>query len=206
MSQALEIEAEIIEEQDKIYEEQFVNDFKEVLIFLNESHTKDLEKNSLSLENNHEASTENDQHVDPKPEKHESLKKLYRSLARKTHPDVDDSLPIEEFRSIQKAYEDDDIFSLFTYAVKYDITLDFSNADLDYMNRSISRRREKFLKQKETVRWVWSESKAKNEKLRTEIMISMGVNLDDYEKWKEIQKLNQTLDPKDTEISVDTVN
>ena len=184
-AQAVELEVEVIADQDKVYEKQFVNDFQDVLSFLNEEHVKKLEK---TKENDSEDPGDSDDgyiETAPKQEKHESLKKLYRALARKTHPDIDESLNSEDFRTIQKAYNESDIFSLFVYASKYKIVLDFSNEDLNYMEKAIESRREKIGKIKESVRWIWAVDRNKNEKLYSEIMHSMGVDIALYKAWKE---------------------
>ena len=158
-AQAVELEVEVIEDQDKIYEKQFIDDFQDVLAFLNEAHVKKLENAKEADPRSLDSSDAESCESAPKQEKHESLKKLYRSLARKTHPDIDSSKDSEDFRIIQKAYDENDVFSLFVYASKYDISLDFSNEDLSYMETAIESRREKIGKIKETVRWVWSMSK-----------------------------------------------
>lgn len=70
-----------------------------------------------------------------KPEKPEKLKKLYRKISTKAHPDKGGS--DEEFSNIKECYEKNDILGLLNYASENDIKFDIDDDDEALFKKSI---------------------------------------------------------------------
>lgn len=180
MSEAVELEIEDALEQDAEYEKIFRNDFSDVTSFLIE---KNMEKIAAErIENQSENKS-----ADKPSESLSVIKKIYRDLARKTHPDVSDNGE-EDFRDIQRAYHENDIPALLVAANKYSISPNISESDLNFLKDLIERKRQKISDLKGSVRWRWAQSD-KSREIKQRVMISMGVSLDEFHEWLSKRKL-----------------
>lgn len=89
-------------------------------------------------------------------EKSPILKKIYKSLSLKTHPDKtggDDSL----FVAVKKAYNEGNIFKLLTIATKMDVDLsEFTKDSLDLYEQNINETKTKIENYKKRAAWIWA--------------------------------------------------
>jgi len=173
-SEALSLELEEAEEVDRKYEKEFRIEFADATAYLME---KALEKQAAR-----ELPPREDIVQTTKTEKEiPILKNVYRSLARKTHPDITGSCD-EEFKEIKKAYADWDIFALFSAAKKYDIKIDITDAEFVELEAIILKKKKQISKIKESVRWAWGSSQ-KTDRQRREILKNLGVNIEKFNEW-----------------------
>jgi hypothetical protein len=133
------LEAELIETEYlfNIYRKNFFKEFYGGNIPVEESKAKPVEE--------------------PVEEKERSpiLKKIFKSLSLKTHPDKTGG---EEsvFVAVKKAYNEGNIFKLLTIATKMNIDLtEFTKDSLDIYEKNINDTREKIANYKTRVAWVW---------------------------------------------------
>lgn len=99
---------------------------------------------------------ENENEIIPEPEKPPILKKIYKSLSLKTHPDKtggDESV----FVAVKKAYNEGNVFKLLTIATKMNVDLtEFTKDSLELYERNIKETQEKIENYKKRAAWVWA--------------------------------------------------
>lgn len=92
----------------------------------------------------------------PMAEKSPILKKIFKSLSLKTHPDKtggDDTL----FIAVKKAYNEGNIFKLLTIATKMDVDLsEFTKDSLELYEQNIRDTQSKIENYKQRAAWVWA--------------------------------------------------
>jgi hypothetical protein len=96
----------------------------------------------------------------------ESLKKLYKMLSLKTHPDKnggDQKLFIE----VKQAYHDKNIFKLIIIATKLNVDISYISDAVELFEKSISEMQLKIENFKKTIAWHWAHADdVKKEKIR----------------------------------------
>jgi hypothetical protein len=96
----------------------------------------------------------------------ESLKKLYKMLSLKTHPDKnggDQTLFIE----VKQAYHDKNIFKLIIIATKLNVDISYISDAVELFEKSISEMQLKIENFKKTIAWHWAHADdVKKEKIR----------------------------------------
>jgi hypothetical protein len=96
----------------------------------------------------------------------ESLKKLYKMLSLKTHPDKnggDQKLFIE----VKQAYHDKNIFKLIIIATKLNVDISHVSDAIELFEKSISEMQLKIQNFKKTIAWHWAHAdNVKKEKIR----------------------------------------
>ena len=170
LSQALVIEEEIFDEQDKIYEGEFLKDFQREQSFLREM--KMTKQDPISPEGSE---------IKNSFLQESKLKEIHRKLVVMTHPDKVEGKE-SEFLKIQQAYEEKDTASLISAAVLYKIELEMSEADLDNMSHDIEVRKNKLLQRQNTLRWAWGVSN-KKEDTRKVIRSAMQIDEGIFQEW-----------------------
>ena len=118
--------------------------------------------------------------------KKQLLKKLYRKLAIKIHPDVS-GRDGSEFNVVQSAYEKEDGPTLMTESLKHDIQICPSGNDITDMMKDIQLRRREIENRKNTLRWVWGESK-KNDLARKLIRAALQIDEIKFQRWQRSRK------------------
>jgi hypothetical protein len=130
-----------------------------------------------------QTSTEEDQldtdaAPDPESDEDKQLKKLYRQISLKTHPDKNDGIYKEEFMQAKSAYEKKNLSKLLKLA-------SLLGCDLPEMSEEMTNRLEEenniidksITQQKNTTAWAWENLKNDDEKrtLIKYILYSIGV-------------------------------
>lgn len=99
---------------------------------------------------------ENESVIIPEPEKPPILKKIYKALSLKTHPDKtggDESV----FVAVKKAYNERNVFKLLTIATKMNVDLtEFTKDSLGLYELNIKETQEKIENYKKRAAWVWA--------------------------------------------------
>ena len=193
ISEALELEAEETAEKDEEYEEIFRKDFAEVNAFLIEKQERKTEKiTAQKLSPNQES---------PRDMEYEekttitSLKKIYRALARKTHPDLAGAEKEDEFKDIQNAFNNNQVSKILAAANRNDISAELSEEEVEELRYFIKLQKQQIREVKQTVRWAWARSD-RDQETRRRCMLSMGVNPTEFYSWieaKESEKSAQVL-------------
>ena len=115
------------------------------------------------------------------PPKNKDVKKLYRKIAEKTHPDkVGNNDLAEIFSKAAKAYSENDIATLLDLAGGLNIELsDLSTESILLLKNNIESIFNEIDIKKKTVAWAWYNSASEEEKvsLAKTILVSQGVNI-----------------------------
>ena len=122
-----------------------------------------------------------DKEQPPTPPKNKDLRKLYRKIAEKTHPDkVGSDKYAQLFSEASAAYAKNDIASLLNLAGILNIELlELSPESLMLLENNIKTLVVKIYKKKQTTAWAWhqSESEEQKEAIIKQVLIAKGVEL-----------------------------
>ena len=72
----------------------------------------------------------------PKKQQPEKIKKLYRKLSTKTHPDKGGE--VEDFNKVKEAYNSGNLMELLLFAGKYNVKVDITEEDEKLLTKSCS--------------------------------------------------------------------
>ena len=170
LTDLVKIEEQEFEESDKKYALEFQKDFQKENKYLQEA---ELEKTNQSNE--------------PASSyffamKKEELKKLHKQLVKVTHPDLNKTNDDEEFKRIQKAYDDGDGPALLKEAVDRELPIKVSDETFKNMKKSLEIRRKLIASNQKKVSWLWCQSD-KSDQLRNRIRQIMGIDKTTFKEW-----------------------
>lgn len=83
----------------------------------------------------------------------EKLKRLYKKLAAKVHPDLGGSN--ELFQEVNKAYESNNLMTLLTMAGEYEIDYEVDNSDEKVLERNLTEVESEINRMRSTLAWTW---------------------------------------------------
>jgi hypothetical protein len=175
MTNLVELEEEEFLLQDRSFELDFNKDFRKELLFL--------QKTSAAIKKSDSQNSHTPQVPDQFQLKKGELKKLHRQLARATHPDISQIDSEEEFKKIQKAYDDGDGPTLLKEAVKRNIEVEIPDQVYHSMKAQLDMRNSILQHRKNTIQWMWGASN-KSYKIRKQIQGLLGIDKQLYRAWK----------------------
>lgn len=182
-SEALSLELEDVLERDSKYEKTFQKDFIEEIRFLMQKESARLTQSTPNPEGDAKPISEESIEI-YKTQQTKIVKEIYRSLAKKTHPDIAGEGAEEEFKSIQAAYTQGDLVSLMAAANRNGVAPSLDDEDLADLQSSLERQRKEIESIKQTVRWRWGVSD-KSSSLRESITLTLGIQPAEYSAWKQ---------------------
>tara|TARA_Y100000034_G_scaffold111833_1_gene145277 strand:- start:1853 stop:2407 length:555 start_codon:yes stop_codon:yes gene_type:complete len=168
-SELVELEEEEFLSLDRKYEIEFLTDFSREM-----SYDLAVKKNKTTPQI--EASVPAELRIEKK-----DLKRLYRKLVRVTHPDLTNEND-ENFKLVQKAYDEGDGSVLMREAVRHGIEIEIPDKVYDDISKSLDSRKKIIEDKKSCARWIWCLSD-KNDKLRKRIRAMMGIDQKKFEAW-----------------------
>ena len=174
LAEALAIDEEDFRQRDREYESQFRSDFALERAFLSQA--------SDEIANAHGGNDISSASV-PKTSI-QSIKRLHRALARETHPDLDHVENSIEFMNIQKAYEEADVSSLLSAAVKYEIDINLDDDDTNQLERQLDEQMMMLKVKRSRIWWVWCTSD-KSGGTRKKIRAAMGIDAAKFKAWSD---------------------
>ena len=93
----------------------------------------------------------------------EKLKKLYKKIAVKTHPDRGGSN--EHFQEVKSAFDDLDLATLLNYAGKYEIEYEVESDDVKILEKNLKDLESEIKRMKGTLAWQWGTGDLLNRKI-----------------------------------------
>lgn len=168
----LELELEETEYLFKQYNKKFLKEYYNVeepdpqpqIILPNEDLLNDFDLNNVGPD-------END---DDNLNDNIQIKKLYRLLSLKTHPDKNKGTQEskEEFAEINKAYKEKDVLKLFKFAIKYKINMTpcIVETCISLFDKTIKEMQGKIDHIKQTVAWNWGTASDEEKQTQREIL------------------------------------
>lgn len=182
-SEMISIDEQEYKELDSAYQLEFGEDFNEEQIYLNVKTKK--EHVPEIRDDDGEIFLEEIEHSLNIPK--EILKKIHRELVRIKHPDLNQTEEEhDDFKKIQKAYEQKDAGVLIEFALKNNIDIELEEEHLDEIEKQLTEKEEELQKKKNTVRWIWCSSD-KSADLKQQVRNTMGIKEEDYQEWKSKQ-------------------
>lgn len=179
---ALSLEIEESNELDDEYKEKFKKDFEYELRFLasKEEHSDEviapdsagmLEKEEILI--------------------HPDIKKLFREIAKKTHPDIFGDLYEEEFKKANIAQEENDWISLLVIANDLNVTLPVFTDDIGRLiGEDMNKKREFLESRKDGLAWAWAAAPDSSEASRVAARKIMQINEEEFQIFLDSLKKN----------------
>ena len=180
----LKLELKDIQEEVKEYNIIFDQDFAQEIKFLEY-------KNSNILKKKKDVGVV-EQDVPPssnKAENCDNLKEIYKKIAKKIHPDVKKDSEKEKyeelFRTLKEAYNKEDYLEMVFIAEQEGIEIPSlpQNHKVD-LEKSIRRLRRKIRNIQSSVSWMWSIQLKPQEKNKSVMYESLGINKEEFRKWR----------------------
>ena len=112
-----------------------------------------------------------------KKEKSPKVKKLYREIVKKTHPDKDKTEKyIDLYKEATSAYEKNDITSLIFICSKLDIEFDLEEDNIESITLAIKEKKKELQNLEMSYLWLWYNAKTQEQRDRVvELFISKNV-------------------------------
>ena len=180
-SEMISIDEQEYDDIDSKYSQQFNIDFEEEQKFLSRKPKIHI----LNVKDEDESSMPEAKYSIDIPQS--TLKKIHRELIRKKHPDLNQTKEDHnDFKKIQKAYEQKDVGLLIEFAIKNNVDVELEEEHLDEIEKQLAEKEQELNEKKNTVKWLWCSSD-KNADLRKQVRGTMGIKEDVYEEWKSEQ-------------------
>lgn len=109
-----------------------------------------------------EEETEPNEEPELKETQPDHIKKLYKKLSIKTHPDKGGDK--EHFQKISRAYKSNNLFELLYYAGNYDVEVDITPTDERVIEENISVMENEITHMKSTLIWAWGKGTIEDKK------------------------------------------
>jgi hypothetical protein len=142
---------------------------------------KDEEEKPEEKDEEEEPGEKDDEESIPSPPKNKDLRKLYRKIAEKTHPDkAGSNKHAQLFSEAAAAYKENDIATLLNLAGILNIELlELSPESLILLENNIKTLAMKIHNKKQTTAWAWHQSKTekKKESIIKQILGLKGIEL-----------------------------
>lgn len=117
--------------------------------------------------------------IDVNEEEEIKIKNIFRSIAKICHPDkTDDTYLHGKYGEAQKAYERNDLLTLYKIAMLLNIDVDIDENNITLLQRIVDEKKKEIKIVKSSFLWLWVNAKSDEEKLN---LIKMFVS-QNYEK------------------------
>lgn len=201
------MELEDLTEENKEYLTKFTEDFKKEFAFIEWKKQQEKLKAEQELR---EQEQDSEEEPEPEPEELETespeeeeeeileqdskpsdtpseLKKLYRAIAQKTHPDkTTDERLNEIFKLSAEAMQEENWMALVEFAGELNLDIEFlSDETCVKVEESIDRNQKKILEIKNTFSYIWSCQKDDNDRSMFKTMFYQQFKIDqqEFEEW-----------------------
>ena len=159
---------EICDKVEKEMRDFFEKEFPEEFKTFNEKNSKNQEEHiQKSLNEIEEASDiSDDEEIPSKPPKNADIKKMYRKIAEKTHPDkIGDDSQAQIFSEAAEAYQENNVAKLLDLASSLNIEFtELSEETLKLLENNITSINQYILSKKSTSAWSWHMTQTDEDK------------------------------------------
>ena len=124
------------------------------------------ENQNKTEENKQNSNDEEEKKIDSnKKEKSPKVKKIYREIVKKTHPDKDKTEKyIDLYKEATSAYEKNDIVALIFICSKLDIEIDLEEDDIGSITLAIREKKKELQNIEMSYLWLWYNSKTQEQR------------------------------------------
>ena len=150
-------------ESEKDYIDQFINHYKP--LFMEEVLKLNKEIPPQSGETQFDK-TDKVVKIEVSEEEELKIKNLFRSIAKLCHPDKtkDESL-VELYSEAQKAYESNDLLTLYKIATKLKIEIDIDKNNIVLLQRIVDEKKKLIKLAYDSFLWLWVNARTEEEKI-----------------------------------------
>lgn len=93
------------------------------------------------------------------------LKKIYKEIVKKTHPDkINSEVYLDMYIKSKKAYEENNIIDLYSICIDLKIDFDYDDNDIKSMVEIINDKKDKLKNLESSYLWLWVHSNDESEK------------------------------------------
>lgn len=201
------MELEDITEENEEHKQTLANDFKKEFAFIEWKRQQEklkaeqeLQEQEQDSEKEPEIETEEPEPESPEEDEEEileqdsrpsdtpdELKKLYRAIAQKTHPDkTTDERLNEIFKLSADAMKEENWMALVEFAGELNLDIEFlSDETCAKVEESIDRNQKKIIGIKNTFSYIWSRQKNEQDRsmFKTMFYQNFNINVQEYEEW-----------------------
>lgn len=104
--------------------------------------------------------------IDVSEEESIKIKNIFRSIAKICHPDkTKDESMVEIYKEAQRAYEGNDLLTLYKLSQKLSIEVNLDESDLHLLQRIVNEKKKNIKHVEGSYLWLWVNAKTDEEKL-----------------------------------------
>jgi len=176
----LKLELDELQEKQNEYLQKWADFFGPYLAKKPVEAWKNEETGELRFEEDRPEDSEELLKSSPKKEEDKNLKKIYKKISIKVHPDKGGSQ--KDFIELKRFYEKDNIMGMLGIAADYDIDIGLDDSHVDYFDKSCEGLTREMKDITQTVAWDFFTSKPEKRALIAQIFTSQqGIEIPEEE-------------------------
>lgn len=135
-----------------------------------DSEEDDSESEDLQNKKDEQVGDVENQHQKKTPK----IKKIYREIVKKTHPDKTNSNKyVELYKRATSAYEKNDLIELYFISIELDIDIELGDEDILNINETINTKRRELHNLEKSYLWLWYNAKTKEQR---DMVVNLFIN------------------------------
>jgi hypothetical protein len=149
-------------ETEEEYNNEFTSHYRPIFMKEIENSGEEL---PVSSGNTNSENTKKDKKFEVTEEEEQKIKVIYRNIAKLCHPDkTSDSYLIGIYSECQKAYEKNDLLTLYKISQKLMIDVDLNENDIFLLQRIVNEKKQELSYLKMSFLWLWVHANTDEEK------------------------------------------
>ena len=149
-------------ETEEEYNNEFTTHYRPIFMKEIENSGEEL---PVSSGNTNSENTKKENKFEVSEEEEQKIKIIYRNIAKVCHPDkTNDDYLIATYSETQKAYEKNDLLTLYKISQKLMINVDMSESDIFLLQRIVNEKKQEVSSLKMSFLWIWVHAKTDEEK------------------------------------------
>ena len=184
------LELSDVEEQMEEYLKAFHEHFKEENEYYQYLNQPDISEPAGEVDGGECSTSDEEEQPQSKANVPAEIHHLYKSIARKTHPDICDNKAYHElFKLAAKAAKEGNLTDLLHIASKLDIDIPtFSDETVELVEKNIESKLKKAAEIKTSTAWVWGTCEQDVAANRELMLRTMGIDPEKFAEWKRKKK------------------
>lgn len=155
---------------DDEYKKEMVNEYRSEFLTQIENRKKELgiqpeEPKVENVESSGKTTEPTKTIINVDDETKKKLKKIYKEIVKKTHPDkINSEVYLDMYIKSKKAYEENNIIDLYSICIDLKIDFDYDDNDIKSMVEIINDKKDKLKNLESSYLWLWVHSNDESEK------------------------------------------
>jgi len=146
---------------DDEYKKEMVNEHRSEFLTQIETKKKELgiKPEEPKVENVESSGKTTETIIDIDENTKKKLKKIYKEIVKKTHPDkIDSEKYLEMYITSKKAFEENNIIDLYSICIDLEINFEYDDTDIQSMLNIIDSKKSKLKNLESSYLWLWVHS------------------------------------------------